>query len=357
MGTEERRIGLLVNPKAGCGVESNTPGSDLIEYFEPATSQTVRTAIEFLRDIKGEDLVFITAEKYMGQVSLEKAGITEFRIIQENDGNTSREDTVEFVKSLNETNPEIVVFFGGDGTAADICSVLRDDIPVIGVPAGVKMHSSVFAISPQHALDTLGDFLAGGVDTEMADVVDVDEESMLKGIYQLDIKGSLRVPVSRHIILSSKREYESTDVMGAVEYVLEKMSDDTSYIIGSGSTCKIILRELGFVTSFYGIDILKNGKLVAENADRKLLREYVKENKSVLILTPIGGQGFLIGRGNRQIDDSILSHLDPENLIVISSIEKISDLKCLILESEVFKPDYIRVLYDYGRFRVIKVER
>lgn len=350
-----KKVGFLVNPKSGYGIQLNRPGSDLIEDYDPEKSKAAIIAGEFIREFKNVDVHFLTAAGYMGAGVLKSAGVQSVDVIHTPSSIPERADTLSFISELNRHEPDLLIFFGGDGTAVDIYSALAEDIPVIGIPSGVKMHSSVFAITAEHGHSIFRDWLSGAMDYGMADVVDADEKAMMEGINVFEVKGALLVPKSNHMLLTSKREYESTDIMGAVEYIIEKMEKDVSYIIGSGSTCKAIVSELGFKTPFYGNDVVLNGKLVAENADSKFLSEYSAGNRTCLILTPIGGQGFLVGRGNRQIDDSVLRNINAEDITVIASAEKIRDLKGLIVDSGIWRKEWLKVMYDYGRFRMMKV--
>lgn len=357
MKESTKKVGFLVNPKSGYGISMNRPGSDLIDSYDPEKSRAADIARSFIREFRETGVTFLTASGYMGGNVLIQSGINSVEIIHSPDPVPEKEDTLAFVSELNRHNPDLLIFFGGDGTAADISTVLNDKIPVIGVPSGVKMHSSVFAINPEHACSIFRDWLAGSLEYRMADVVDADEQSMINGINVFSIKGALLVPESKHMLLSSKREYISTDIMGAVEYIIEKMEEDVSYIIGSGSTCKAIMRELGFRTPFYGNDLIRNGKLMLANADSKFLSEHAARNRTCLVMTPIGGQGFIVGRGNRQIDDSVLQNIRDEDIIIIASAEKIRDLDGVIMDSAIWEKDWLRVIYDYGRFRMMKVLR
>ncbi len=291
----------------------------------------------------------------MGEDSLKGAGISPVTAFQAAGGRTTSEDTVECVRQLNRCGLDILVFFGGDGTAADVSSAILPDLPVIGIPAGVKMHSPVFAQSLEHARRMFKEWLSDGFEYRRLDVVDAEEKAMMEGKQLLEVKGALLVPASSHMMIEAKREYESTDIMGAVEYIIEKMEPGTSYIISTGSTCKAIVSELGFETPYYGVDVVRDRELIRENADSGFLSEYSAANRCILVLTPIGGQGFIIGRGNRQIDDSVLKNIKQEDIIVVSSVEKLLDLEFLAIDSGVWGNDYIRVLYDYGRFRLMRV--
>lgn len=355
MSSTTRKVGLLINPKSGYGISLNLPGSDNIEEYNPEKSHSVKIAEKFLKQCVNKNINFITAGSYMGEETLRKSGIESYEVIYEPGKIPSREDTIHFLDKLNNSHPDILLYFGGDGTSADISSALDSEIPVIGIPAGVKMHSSVFSITPEHGLRLFMDWLSGTMEYENCDVVDIDEQLLVNGEISYSVKGALKVPVSVHMLLSSKREYSSTDVMGAVEYILENMEKDVNYFIGSGSTCKYITSELGFKTPFYGIDIIRNRKLLKENADRNILLKESSIRRSVLILTPIGGQGYVVGRGNRQIDKSVLNNISFFDIIIIASSEKLNDLDFIVMDSSPYDQNWIRVIYDYGRFKLMKV--
>ncbi len=357
MSENNRTVGLLINPKAGYGIRMNRPGSDTVKNFSPEKSETVARAISFLRKFRDENLLFVTAGYYMGEFELKAAGISSYVNVYHPKKVSDREDTLNFVRAVNKENVGLLLFFGGDGTAYDISSVVRKDLPVLGIPSGVKMYSSVFAIDLEHAQDTFSRWLSERMEFTVADIVDADEEAIMEDRFSLNVRGALLIPASDNIVMGSKREYQHADVSGIVEYIIEKMEPNRSYFIGSGSTCKSILRQLGIITPFYGVDIIKGGKLIRSNADAKFLSRYSSRERTSLILSPIGGQGFLVGRGNRQIDDSILKNIRNEDIVIISSPEKIVDLKHLYIDSRIWKPSYVRVLYDYGRFRIVKVKR
>jgi len=75
---------------------------------------------------------------------------------------------------------DLVLFVGGDGTATDVATVLERtgaEIPMLGVPAGVKVYSSVFAVSPEDAAAVAATFSR----TERREVMDIDEDAYREG--------------------------------------------------------------------------------------------------------------------------------------------------------------------------------
>lgn len=352
-----KTVAVLVNPRAGYGLTVNRPGSDTLASYDPGRSPTVRTAIEFLANIRDMDIEIVSCDNYMGGYELRQAGISRFRVVYSDPPISERDDTVNFIRIINGIPIDLLLFFGGDGTASDISSVIDENITVIGIPAGVKMHSAVFAISPQRALATMRAFLGVGVETGFEDVVDADEENLLAGKQVLSVKGRLRVPITEDMILESKREYSDPSVMGAIEYIQERLESEMSYIIGPGSTCKLISSISGESPPVYGIDVMRGSVMVRANAPMDFLDEYTRKNRCRLILTPIGGQGILIGRGNRQLTPDVISRIADEDLMVVSSFEKLSGLKHVVIQYGFCSIRYIKILYGYGRFRAVPVVR
>ena len=350
-----KTVAVLVNPKSGYGIKINMPGSDSIEKYDPLESTTVRTAIDFLSALRGMDLDIISSENFMGGRELREAGIGEFRTVYHDAEITCREDTLNFIRIVSSLSVDIIIFFGGDGTAADISSVIDGNIPVLGIPTGVKMHSAVFAISPQRALRTLQLFVEGSIGASMEDVVDADEPSLLNGVQNIRVKGRLLVPASEDVILESKREFSDPSISGAIEYLQERMDPSLSYLIGPGSTCKMVTSLMDISTPVYGVDIISGGKLIVSNASLEVLEDYTARHRCKLILTPIGGQGILIGRGNRQLSEKTLSSISDQDLLVISSMEKLSHLAHVVIQYGFPSIAYLKILYGYGRFKVVPV--
>ena len=165
------KIGFLINPLAGIGGAVALKGSDGQEIVARAISlggqsqAQSRAAIALSKVTVGDtagntitrELMFFTAAGVMGETVLREIDIP-FEVIYtaaDLSASSTAEDTKNLVRLFVEKAVDLIVFTGGDGTARDVLDVLSCDndagIPVIGIPAGVKMHSAVYATTPSFA--------------------------------------------------------------------------------------------------------------------------------------------------------------------------------------------------------------
>ncbi len=351
------KVAFFVNPVAGYGSTKNMKGSDGLTLSSASDSVSIAKAYAFLDNLSdyANSILFYVPSGYMGEDLVRERNYKYIETYVISVPST-RKDTIEFVKGLKGI--DVLVFVGGDGTARDVMNSISPDIPVIGVPAGVKMYSSVFAISVKHAANALIRILKDGkIETEVAEVVDINEDDYSHGILNVKQYGTLKVPHFDDIVRNSKAEYDSENEEDAIEYLLERM-DDRYYIIGPGTTCKALLKEMGIETNVLGFDIIKDKKLIKEDAGESDIYDITKR-ESVLIISPVGGQFFLIGRGNKQLSDRVLSNLDENHIIIIASPEKMERMDHLYIDTrtDLWKSGYARVLYGYGKYRLVKVVR
>lgn len=319
-------IGLIVNPYAGSGGREGIKGSDRLRRQNPETGVRVRRFLQSLRQRPH----FLTPRLKMGEDYLR--GVWDgYSVIEVGGEETTAEDTREAVREMINWGVKLIVFFGGDGTARDIGSVVGSAVPVLGVPAGVKMHSGVFAQTPEDAATVLDSFLEGASTLELRDILDADEDFYNRGEIRLRYYGSVMVPIKGLSVPAGKSEFNSQDLGGGPEYVADSLEDHVTYIISSGSTAKKVLEVLGYRTNPMGIDVLRDRKLVASRVDYNYLKNLTPPIK--VIVTPIGGQGFILGRGNQEIGPEVLARIGKDDIIVISSREKVMRLPCLRMDS------------------------
>ena len=344
------KLALLINPIAGYGFYSNLKDTTGISDFDREKSISLRAADIFLNGLDLSKITFIVPSGIMGYDLAVAHHCSIGRTVKVSDWPTSEKDTEIFVHSLSSEECDLLVFVGGDGTARCIQRWIAKNIPVLGVPAGLKMYSGVYAINPEKAAIAVNSILSSDIVTAQMDILDLDENREIMNY------GTVLGISSQMILQGGKTEYASQGIDGIVEFVTGNMEENTYYIFGTGSTCKSIEHVLGYDADPLGIDIYLGKSLVKSDASEADILAIDGSRGIQLIMSPLGGQGFLFGHGNRQITWRVIGKIGFENLLVVSSPEKLSGLSCLYayMPGAQF-PDFIRVLYGYERFRVIRL--
>lgn len=334
-----KKIGLIVNPIAGMGGKVGLKGTDGPEIVEKARSMGARPesaakaaqAIRVIAAIK-DQLELITCPGSMGEETALHCGF-EPRLIESISEPTNSDDTEKAVREMSKKDVDLILFAGGDGTARNIYNVLGDSdaLPVIGIPAGVKIHSAVYATTPRNAGELAKLFLQeGSLPLRRAEVMDIDEDAFREGRLSARLYGYLLVPCAgdlmQHLKIGGVGSEES--VLEAIaEQVVENMEQDIIYIIGPGSTTGPIMKKLGLENTLLGVDVVSNGKLLAADVSEKQILELIRGKKARIIVTVIGGQGYIFGRGNQQISAEVISQVGKENIIVAATREKVLSLE------------------------------
>jgi predicted polyphosphate/ATP-dependent NAD kinase len=324
-----RKIGLIVNPIAGIGGRLGFKGSDGVLAKKAcelggtssAPGRTVEALHEILEAMNG--VALLTYPSKMGQEEAVKCGIDPIVLGKIEEGNTTADDTKRAVREMIKEGVDLIVFSGGDGTARDVMEIVEERVPVLGIPAGVKMHSGVFAINPRLAGKLIINFLSGQSSTRPEEVLDYDDEGNLK------LYGYMRVPYEEALIQESKSYiagYEN-EAKWIAAGIIEEISVDHAYIIGPGTTAKALMIGLGVPYTLLGVDVVKGRKLLIGDANEGQLLNVVNRFNSKIVVGVVGGQGFLFGRGNQQISPSVIRKVGKENLIVLATEEKIASLK------------------------------
>ncbi len=343
-----KKIGLIINPVAGMGGKVGLKGTDGPEIVEKARALGARPesalkagyALQMLSGLK-DQLEIVTCPGEMGEETVRKSGF-EPRLIGSTNKPSTAEDTEKAAKEMAAKGVELILFAGGDGTARNIYHVLGDDNvpPVIGIPAGVKIHSAVYATTPRNAGELARLYLQeGSLPLRRAEVMDIDEEAFREGRLSARLYGYLMVPCAgdlmQHLKIGGVGSEES--VLEAIaEQVVEHMEQDVVYIVGPGSTTVSIMQKLGLNSTLLGVDVVESGKLLAADASEKQILELIKGRPAKIIVTVIGGQGYIFGRGNQQISAEVIRQVEKKNIIVVATREKVLSL------------DYGHLLADTG---------
>ncbi|MFX1491801.1 MAG: ATP-NAD kinase family protein [Promethearchaeota archaeon] len=374
-----RRLGFLINPIAGMGGRVGLKGTDgLVEEAERLGAQPVAAdrAKQFLKTFlqlhhEGQDVEWVTCPEPMGAGVLIEAGITPEVIPLELSPITKAEDTLKAVELFCERDVELIVFVGGDGTARDILDALQDNenMLVLGVPSGVKMYSGIFAFSPEAAASVLVDWLQEETTEELFEVMDADEEAIRRDQFAVELYGYLRGPLVPARMPGAKltspttvNERENQEAVART--IVEDMVEGDAYILGPGSTVQTVAKQLGIEKTLLGVDLYVDGKVHLDLNEQQLLDLVPDFLQAWVIVSPIGNQGMLFGRGNQQISPNIIRRIPPEQILVIATHSKVSSLAERGLHIDTGDSDvdkslsgFIRVLVDYRTWRMMKISR
>nr|WP_255775816.1 ATP-NAD kinase family protein [Microbulbifer sediminum] len=362
-----KKLGLVINPWAGVGGPAGLKGSDgadtvqraLEAGVEPQAQKRAATALAGLADFR-ERLQILCFAGDMGETVARDAGLS-VTVVGDAESNPSTPaDSERAAQVIRDSGADLIVFVGGDGTARNMVNALGDDFPVLGIPAGVKMHSACFAISPRAGAEVLRRLMAGElVDLREREVRDIDEKSFREGRVSTRHYGELLVPEEGHFLQAVKnagREVEELAVADIAADVVEDMDPDTLYVVGPGSTTLAILSEAGCEGTLLGVDLLLDGALVAVDVGAAEIEKAIDGHRGPvrIILTAIGGQGHLLGRGNQQFSPAVLRAVGRDNLIVVATKTKVTELggRPLLVDSGDAELDeqwsgFIRVVTGY----------
>ncbi|MGK0249723.1 MAG: putative polyphosphate/ATP-dependent NAD kinase [Oleispira sp.] len=331
-------LGLIINPLAGIGGSVGLKGSDGSEIIKEAlsrgaqckSSERAGLSLSVLVPIK-EHIEIITCPTSMGENLVANMGFNYQVLDNIALANTSAEDTCKAAQQLLDRKVDIIVFAGGDGTARDICSVVADTIPVLGIPAGVKIHSAVYAVTPKAAGEVIAQLVRGElIDVKAHDVRDIDEDAFRNNIVKAKFYGEMRVPQAGQFVQSVKQggvEVEELVLQDIAADIVEGMEDDVLYFIGSGKTTLAIMDELQLENTLLGIDVVLNHQLLKNDVSESDILAFLDQYPGKAVISVIGGQGHIIGRGNQQLSVAVLKKLGKGNLKVISTKAKISALE------------------------------
>lgn len=369
--TEAKKLGLIVNPVAGIGGRVGLKGSDGAEIQEQARAlgavpQAQGRAVRALERIKSlGELEVVTYPAEMGEDAARACGLEPRVLGSIQPGQTTAQDTRDAAQAIRRLGVDLLLFAGGDGTARDIYQAVGLGLPVLGIPAGVKIHSAVYATNPVSAGELAALYLKGRVDNlREAEVMDIDEEAVRWGVVSAKLYGYLKIPFRTSLIQSLKMPSDSEGAsLASIAYdVVENMEDDWLYVIGPGTTTRAITDELGLEKTLIGVDVVLNRKLLAADVNEAQLLELLEGCRAKVIVTPIGGQGYIFGRGNQQISPKVIEKVGLENIIVVSAREKLYALGSRPLWVDTgdrtvdeMLSGYVRVVTGYNERAIRKV--
>ena len=375
------RLGLLVNPDAGLGGRLGLKGSDgqaeiaRSRGAQDRSGPRMRAMLDHLITISKENLDGIQWYVSKGRMGTDwiSPAISSLEVIHSSSSSTDANDTSQLVGSMIGSDIDLLVYAGGDGTTRDVVAALseygRPELPIIGVPTGVKMHSGCFASSPKAAAEVLSAWLEGDLLLSSTEVLDLDEDLYRQGKWVVRLYAEAITPASPRWMQGSKMRVEASGeeeiIQGLADHVRETLIDDRMMIVwGSGGTLRTIGGILGFELNTLGIDITVGGNIIGSDLNENEILSALKEHQGdvMLLLSPMGGQGFLIGRGNLQLSPDVLRIIGVNRVLGIVTPAKMLTLRSLRIETGDSEMDqrfsdkkYLKVLQGYRTTRVLKI--
>jgi predicted polyphosphate/ATP-dependent NAD kinase len=381
-------IGVLVNPDAGLGGRLGFKGSDgRAEEARKAGAEDragprMTTTLEQLEKLGFGDAEFTTCEGRMGSDWFPDS-ITPSSTISGADPSSATDTEIAILEFL-DLGVDLILYAGGDGTTRDIVTALdkaeMTELPLVGVPAGVKMHSGCFAANTNAAAEVVHAWLGGDLLLGTTEVMDLDEEAYRDGVWKVRLYAEVKTPSSPRWMQGAKTRVEAADeddlLEGMARHIGEMMEEEPELLViwGTGGTLRTMARHLGLTKTVLGIDVMKGGKIVASDVTEKSLLDLLDKHsggaqtgdtgtgKARILLSPMGGQGFLIGRGNLQISPEVIRRVGIDGVLGIGTPAKLLTLRALRIDSgdealdEEFKlKKYLKVLHGYRTTRLVKV--
>jgi predicted polyphosphate/ATP-dependent NAD kinase len=367
-----KTVGFIVNPIAGMGGAVGLKGTDgraileraMILGAKPIAPARAESFLSEMKPVKGRIRLVVGAGR-LGEDESRNRGFA-CAVLGKKKKETTAEDTMKLARRIIDAGADLLVFCGGDGTARDILNAVDNSLPVLGVPTGVKMHSAVFAVGPRAAAMIAMQFLWEELPLREAEVMDVDEEAFRAGRVSARLYGYVLTPYEPDLIQGVKMaspmtESEMRNQAAIAIYVIENMKPDVVYIVGPGTTTRTIGDLLDEKKTLLGVDLFCNKKLIANDVNEKQILEKINGKTTQIIVTPIGGQGFIFGRGNQQISPRVIREVGQDNIIVIAAEGKLRSLKSLRVDTGDPSLDdalrgHILVIADYKKEHMMRIE-
>ncbi len=374
------RIGFVINPIAGMGGRVGLKGTDGMAAEAarrgavPVANARALEALHALKRLIDREshppaIQWLTCSGAMGASVLAAAGFVALALVPAPQEASSSEDTKQAVQAFLAEHVDLVLFCGGDGTARDICTVTGRATPVLGIPSGVKMYSGVFGVTPAPTADVLLRFCKGEIGVADAEVLDLDEEKYRADQWAVRLYASARTPLepscvqsAKMLIVEEQDEEAKTDIAAELREMIAR-SPETLFLLGPGSTVQSVAFAFGIDKTLLGIDAVANGSCIGKDLnEQQVLALLARHPARKLVLSPIGAQGFVLGRGNQPLSPAVIRQIAAGNIIVVATPAKLARTPILrfdtgdsMLDAQFVARKFIPVIIGYRRASLVQV--
>ncbi len=335
------RIGFVVNPIAGMGGRVGLGGTDGVvqaAVARGAAPTAPRKGADMLAALRlREEVRRIAWSTCAGPMGVDAFRLADWSLPDDAEvyrsprQPTTADDTKRACEAFLDLGAELIVFCGGDGTCRDVAAAVHDRVPILGVPAGVKMHSGVFAVHPATAAGLLASWTRGDLEVGDAEILDIDEIAYRRGEWSVRLFGTAKtllepalVPLGKMVVAEVSEESVRDELADHLRETMDQ-EPDALFLLGPGSTVEHVAKRMGISKSPLGIDAVRGGRSLAQGLDeRGILRILDAHARVRLVVSPIGAQGFILGRGNLQLSPEVLRRIGVTNVIVVATPAKLA---------------------------------
>lgn len=344
---KQLKIGFFVNPVSGVGGPLGLKGSDSENIWSYINSVSELSSFSRTSDMLDridsnifEKFRLITSSGYLGEYVINDKNIDYDIVYTPEINQTTKNDTVNLLHQFIEHNVDLILYAGGDGTSVVVQSVIKDTIPVIAIPVGVKMYSGIFPLSPIHSANIFNEYInSSNREYILREISDLDDTLITEGETGTKFSGYLKTPLISNLDSTLQESKggsianEKDELENLIEDFNEKYDMDSVYLMGPGSTINSITTSRNLSGTLLGFDILHKNKIIKNDCSENDIFEYITHHKNniYLVVTIIGNQGFLFGRGNQQISSRILDLIDNNNILIYATKSKLDSLETDIL--------------------------
>jgi predicted polyphosphate/ATP-dependent NAD kinase len=168
--------------------------------------------------------------------------------------------------------------------------------------------------------------------------MDIDEDLFRQGIVKAKRYSEMQIPSELRYVQAVKsggKESDELVLQDIAANVIEEMHDfdDRQFIIGSGSTTAFVMAELGLDNTLLGVDIVIDQTVCAADVTETDVFKAITafEGVSKLVITLIGGQGHIFGRGNQQLSPRVIRAIitqpgGRDNIMILATKAKLAAL-------------------------------
>jgi len=369
------RVGFLINPIAGMGGRVGLKGTDAVaaEALRRGAQPIANArALEALHQLKRlgplPDVTWLTGSGAMGHDALRTTGLSPIEVVHETASEPSAQDTQACVQQFLAARVDLILFCGGDGTARDIGSIAGEDTPILGIPSGVKMYSGVFGVTPARTAEILLRYLRREIGLASVEILDLDEEKYRHDEWAVRLYMAAKTPFEPTYVQAAKALIVGADEDAVKEDIAAHMGEEiashphTLFLLGPGSTVQAVARSLHVDKTLLGIDAIAHGGIVGKDlAEQQILGLLARYGARKLVLSPIGAQGFVLGRGNQPLSPAVIRQIGTANIIVVATPAKLARTQTLrfdtgdpALDADLISRKFWPVVIGYRRTRLVK---